>query len=103
LVIRYFGGIKLGAGGLVRAYAGAAESVLSAVERMVHQPSRLALAVIDFADEQPLRHWCERHDATITKINYGQQVAVSVDVPEPATEAFSGFCNARGLNFHFDT
>jgi len=103
LVIRYFGGIKLGAGGLVRAYAGAAESVLSAVERVVHQPSRLALAVIGFADEQPLRHWCELHSATITKIDYGQQVAVSVDVPETATEEFAGFCNARGLNYHFET
>ena len=87
----------------MRAYAGAAESVLSAVERVVHQPSRLALAVIGFADEQPLRHWCELHNATITKIDYGQQVAVSVDVLETATEDFAGFCNARGLNYHFET
>lgn len=103
LVIRYFGGIKLGAGGLVRAYAGAAESVLSAVERVVHQPTIAAVAVIGFADEQPLRHWCETHSAIITGIDYSHQVTVSVDVPEAVRSEFTGFCDARGLGYHFDT
>lgn len=57
IVIRYFGGIKLGAGGLVRAYAGAAESVLSAVDRVVQQARVQATVQFGFADEQPLRHW----------------------------------------------
>ena len=103
LVIRYFGGIKLGAGGLVRAYAGAAESVLSAVERVVHQPTTVAIAVIGFADEQPLRHWCEMNNATITTVDYSHQVTVSVDVPESMLSEFAGFCDARGLGYHFDT
>ena len=103
LVIRYFGGIKLGAGGLVRAYAGAAESVLSAVERVIHQPTIAAIAVIGFADEQPLRHWCEVHKATITAVGYSTQVTVSVDVPELELNEFTSFCDARGLGYHFDT
>src|SRR5690606_32119147 len=65
IVIRYFGGIKLGAGGLVRAYAGAAESVLSEVERVVQQARVQARVGLDFADEQPLRHWCEGHEGII--------------------------------------
>ncbi|MDE7300610.1 MAG: YigZ family protein, partial [Clostridia bacterium] len=38
VVTRYFGGIKLGAGGLVRAYAGAAAENLAATERVNYEP-----------------------------------------------------------------
>ncbi|TNE77839.1 MAG: YigZ family protein, partial [Gammaproteobacteria bacterium] len=70
IVIRYFGGIKLGAGGLVRAYAGAAESVLSAVERVVQQPVVETVVTMSFADEQPVRHWCEVHGAVVESVDY---------------------------------
>lgn len=99
LVIRYFGGIKLGAGGLVRAYAGAAESVLSQVERVV----QLALASVNvtmgFADEQPLRHWCEQHGGHIDAIDYGADVQALVQVPADALAAFTAFCDAQKMGY----
>ena len=75
IVVRYFGGIKLGAGGLVRAYAGAAESVLSEVGRTIQQSRVQAEVVLGFADEQPLRHWCEGHEGHIESIRYGDHPA----------------------------
>src|SRR5690625_1242748 len=63
VVTRYFGGVKLGAGGLVRAYAGAAEAVLSAMEIVERVPESRFTLSLDFAQEQPLRHWCEQHGA----------------------------------------
>lgn len=102
IVIRYFGGIKLGAGGLVRAYAGAAESVLSAVDRKVQQ-SRLQVRVaLGFADEQPLRHWCENSDGLVEQVDYGSGVSALVSLPEVAREPFAGFCEARGLEYRFE-
>ncbi len=103
LVIRYFGGIKLGAGGLVRAYAGAAESVLSAVERVVHQPTTVAIAVIGFADEQPLRHWCDVNAAELDSVTYGVSVTARVLVPDDQTETFTAFCDAHKLDYSFET
>ena len=102
MVVRYFGGIKLGAGGLVRAYAGAAESVLSSVERVVQQPIAEAQVALSFADEQPLRHWCETHGATVASVDYGVSVRARVLVPEDATDAFGAFCNAQKLDYSFE-
>jgi uncharacterized YigZ family protein len=98
MVIRYFGGVKLGAGGLVRAYAGAAESVLSEVERVVQKPLENVRIAIGFADEQPLRHWCESNEAIIENVDYGATVKVTVQLPREKCDELAGFCNARGLD-----
>lgn len=73
VVTRWFGGIKLGAGGLVRAYGGvAAECLRRAERRELLAMQRIAVAAT-FAFENPLRqiaHECggqivdERYDAT---------------------------------------
>jgi len=102
IVIRYFGGIKLGAGGLVRAYAGAAESVLSAVERVVQQARVQARVALGFADEQPLRHWCEGHEGRIEDIAYSSHVTACVSLPEASQPEFGAFCNAQKIEFRFD-
>ncbi len=95
IVIRYFGGIKLGAGGLVRAYAGAAESVLSAVDRVVQQVRVQATVQFGFADEQPLRHWCDGHEGRIDAISYTTRVTASVSLPVAQQQDFSAFVSPR--------
>ena len=97
IVIRYFGGIKLGAGGLVRAYAGAAEAVLSAMRVIEQIPEQTLTLQLGFADEQPLRHWCDQHGARLEDIQYSQHVTARVTAPEQHLEALHAFCAANGL------
>ena len=102
MVIRYFGGVKLGAGGLVRAYAGATEAVLSAVDRVVQQPTARVTVSMAFADEQPLRHWCEQHIALVDRVEHGVGVTVTISLPEEWNDVFTVFCDARGMDYSFD-
>lgn len=97
VVIRYFGGIKLGAGGLVRAYAGATEKVLSELPLVTHEATRRVGVALDFAQEQPLRHWAERHGAALETINYSQRVSLTLVVPEVALDDLEAFAGANGL------
>lgn len=99
VVIRYFGGVKLGAGGLVRAYAAAAEAVLAEVERVEHVPQQQALLTLDFALEQRLRHWAEQHAGCVEQVSYGQAVTMTLRFPTEHQPDLEALCAAENIGF----
>lgn len=48
VVTRYFGGIKLGAGGLIRAYSHSAAEVIHSAPKTLHAPRQLISITIDY-------------------------------------------------------
>ena len=61
VVTRYFGGIKLGAGGLVRAYSGSCAEVLKQCEKLQMTDCTRAEVAIDYSLLKPLRKALEQH------------------------------------------
>src|SRR5690554_159586 len=91
VVSRYFGGVKLGAGGLVRSYSAAAEQAVSALKVALYQPKVELLIKCDFAKEQPIRHWLSENQGDVRHVDYHSQVYLTVDITEeikPALKAF---------------
>ncbi|MBO4910882.1 MAG: YigZ family protein [Lachnospiraceae bacterium] len=81
-VTRYFGGVLLGTGGLVRAYSDAASQAL---EGAVVSPIRRGMYmsfVCDYQDEGGIRRLLESEDFTITDSGYTDKVAITVLGPE---------------------
>ncbi|KWH62671.1 IMPACT family protein [Burkholderia anthina] len=86
-VVRYYGGVKLGAGGLVRAYTDAIASALldaECVERIRH--TRLAIE-IGYPEEARVRRWIEQAGYDLVDSAYGMTVKLVIKLPETAEAA----------------
>ncbi len=82
IVIRYFGGIKLGAGGLVRAYSQAAQQAYDAGETELKVELDEFQLQCDFSDEQAIRHWLTQNNGEVISIEYSQSVSMTVAIDE---------------------
>jgi len=91
VVTRYFGGIKLGAGGLVRAYGEAAKSVLAASGL---KDLRL-MATLEAEVPYPLLAGLERHASRegveILERRFGERVTVAVRLPAARAAEWRAF------------
>lgn len=99
VVARYFGGVKLGAGGLVRAYAGATEAVLSELPVAARVPLETVRMDMDFAHEQAVRHWAGEHGAEVLDVDYGEGVTVRLRLPAEQRKELEAFCAASGIEW----
>jgi uncharacterized YigZ family protein len=85
-VVRYYGGIKLGAGGLVRAYTDAVAAALTyaqRVERIAYEDLDLEC---DYADEARVRRWIEQHNHILAHGTHGETVHLQVSLPASLVE-----------------
>jgi len=89
-VVRYYGGVKLGAGGLVRAYTDAIAAALKDAER-IERIAYATLAVeVDYADEPRVRRWIDQSagdGCTLADTRYGALATLVIRLPATARDA----------------
>ncbi|MDP5185540.1 MAG: YigZ family protein [Alishewanella sp.] len=88
VVVRYFGGVKLGAGGLVRAYSAAVSQATALASFTTISPQRELSLSLAFADEARLRQLLQQCGGEVLTQHYSHQVELSVRLPEPAVTDF---------------
>lgn len=88
VVVRYFGGIKLGAGGLTRAYGQAAQAVMEVLSTRQQIEMASMDIVCGFSLEQQIRHWTGKLNGTVDEVLYAQEVHLSVLVPLEVLQDF---------------
>lgn len=82
IVVRYFGGIKLGAGGLTRAYAGSAQAAVDEMTLSPYVPMIQIQIQAEFATEAQCRYVVDSLNGSIDDVTYSKQVLLTVTLAE---------------------
>jgi uncharacterized YigZ family protein len=88
VVTRYFGGIKLGSGGLVRAYSNGLKMALAEVELQGFVAKKRIHITFHYQFEGVIRRACEEHNAVICDTRYEAEPCFYLDVEEEVLESF---------------
>jgi len=88
VVTRYYGGVQLGAGGLVRAYGGAVSAALDAIGTVERRRMALLDVVVDHARAGRLENDLRAAGHALREVRYGPAVTFAVGVPEADVPAF---------------
>ena len=89
-VTRYFGGILLGSGGLIRAYSSAASLALKAAKQArVLQTQRFTITV-DYSEYDSLRRLIRTSGGQVETEDFTDQVQLTYDLEPAAVPAFHG-------------
>ena len=89
VVTRYFGGTKLGTGGLVRAYGGMVKLGLETLPtREKITPVRLEV-IIDYSSVTLFKRMLPDYEIKVLEENFGADAAFVVEMPKEHAESFS--------------
>lgn len=89
VVVRYWGGMKLGAGGLTRAYGQAISEAIKLAELIPVEPMCERRFVLAFADESTLRRYCEQNGVMVLDAQYRDAVSLLLKMKKSQAD---GFC-----------
>lgn len=86
VVTRYFGGILLGTGGLLRAYS---EATMQAIEKAELVREEIGYEVeikMDYQELEKMQYYCQKNEITICQIEYEEKVKCKIEVTKEEKE-----------------
>ncbi|PJF25913.1 MAG: YigZ family protein [Phototrophicales bacterium] len=88
VVTRYFGGKKLGTGGLVRVYTQAAQAVLAELPTVENVPTILFQIALPYSIFTRVEQRVQLYDATIIDKSFDENVKLLISMPMKTYETF---------------
>ncbi|CAL9369047.1 YigZ family protein [Streptomyces albus] len=91
VVTRYFGGVKLGAGGLIRAYGGVVGEALDALGTVTRRRFRLVTVTVGHQRAGRLENDLRATGRQVRDVRYGAEVTIELGLPDADVPAFRGW------------
>lgn len=98
IVTRYFGGILLGTGGLVRAYSNA---TIGAIEKSEFVEIELGVeleVMVDYANYQNLQYYCNKYNINIVSSEYNENILLTLEMTNTTKEKFLNDINNKAIS-----
>ena len=86
IVTRYFGGILLGTGGLVRAYAGATKLALDGAKLIEKQEGKELEVSLEYGQVENFKYYCRKEKIKIVKEEYFDNVIIYIELSNEKSE-----------------
>ncbi len=88
VVTRYFGGTKLGRGGLVRAYSSSVKNALAGLSVKEKRDVISLTVTFDYSRITAVKEMIESFDSEITEDDYGADVSFTIELPKNNKSSF---------------
>ncbi|NED88005.1 YigZ family protein [Streptomyces sp. SID11233] len=88
VVTRYYGGVKLGAGGLIRAYGGVVGEALDALGTLTRQRFRIATVTVGHQRAGRLENELRATGRSVREVRYAEAVTIEIGLPDADVEEF---------------
>ncbi len=98
IVTRYFGGILLGTGGLVRAYSGATVGAIDNCKKAKIEPGTEFQIELDYPNYQSLQYYCNKNNIIIKNSEYNENITCILEMNNTIKDRFLEDLNNKKLN-----
>ncbi|MER6143636.1 YigZ family protein [Streptomyces sparsogenes] len=88
VVTRYYGGVKLGAGGLIRAYGGVVGEALDTLGTVARERFRLATVTVGHERAGRLENDLRATGRAVREVRYAEAVTIELGLPDADVDAF---------------
>ena len=98
IVTRYFGGILLGTGGLVRAYSDSLQKVIKSskiIEKLIGYEVRIT---VDYNNFEIFKYYCKNNDINIVNTEYLENIVCKIQLEEEKKEKLIEDYDTKKIN-----
>ena len=98
VVTRYFGGILLGTGGLVRAYSEATQQAIEKSTKVIKVIGIEMTIELDYSNLEKFKYYCKNNNINIKKIDYMDNIILKIEMEEGVKEKIIDDIKNKKLN-----
>ena len=98
VVTRYFGGILLGTGGLVRAYSEATQQAIEKSTKVIKVIGIEMIIELDYSNLEKIKYYCKNNNINIKKIDYMDNIILKIEMEESVKEKIIDDIKNKKLN-----
>ncbi len=98
IVTRYFGGILLGTGGLVRAYSDATINAINVAEKMLKTKGIELEVELEYNNLENFKYYCKNNNISITNIDYYNVIKCKIELENIIYEKLMEDINKKNIN-----
>ncbi|WP_115716909.1 YigZ family protein [Gallaecimonas mangrovi] len=95
VVVRYFGGVKLGTGGLVKAYGGGVSAALKQLTTQEVVAFKAFQLTLEYSAQNDVLYQIKQHQGIVVDEHFDHRVKMQVNIPVTASAAFTRWLAVR--------